>query len=249
MLQLICNIANFSHNNIYSIKIYNDVSMVNDQSAAENRSIQIPYAIAIAGFNSELVIRPLYGGFQDTKKLVLLHTVHEKSQETVLAVNRTCDAIGIKTQEIVIKDVFDFFEIYATIEKIISDNGIPLWVNVTSGPGIAIAAMTLISAEKNIPLVAYDKELDRIVTIKTEELALYYHIKKRYEKTLNKLLEKEEWTLEELAIGLNKSVSSISRQVTQLKNANLIKNIKGSGGPNSPFKFTLTSRAYGLLSK
>ncbi|VVB54921.1 Uncharacterised protein [uncultured archaeon] len=216
-------------------------------NTTEKINIQIPYAVAIAGFNPELVIRPLYGGFQGTKKLVLLRTVHEKSLETVFAVNRTCEAIGIKTQEIIINDVFDFFEIYATIEKLISENGIPIWLNVTSGPGIAIAAMALISVEKSIPLVAYDKELDRIVTIKTEELAQYYHIKKRYEKTLTKLLDKEEWTLEELADALNKSVSSISRQVTQLKNAKLIKNVKGSGGPNSPYNFTLTSRAYGLL--
>jgi mRNA-degrading endonuclease RelE of RelBE toxin-antitoxin system len=52
---------------------------------------------------------------------------------------------------------------------------------------------------------------------------------------------------EELASGLHKSISSISRQVTQLKNAKLIKIIKGSGGPNSPYKFTLTLRARGLL--
>lgn len=223
-----------------------EVNMVNDQSANENRII-IPYAIAIAGFNPELVIRPLYGGFQGTKKLVLLHTVHEKSLETLSAVKQTSAAIGIKTQEIIIKDVFDFFEIYATIEKLISDNGDPIWINVTSGPGIAIAAMALISVEKSIPLVAYDKELDRIVTIKTEELSQYYHIKRRYEKTLNKLLEKEEWTLEELADGLKKSTSSISRQVAKLKNAKLIINIKGSGGPNSPYKFRLTPRAQGLL--
>ncbi len=222
--------------------------MVNDQSAKENRII-IPYAIAIAGFNPELVIRPLYGGFLGTKNLVLVHTVHEKSLETVSAVKQTSAAIGIKTQEIIIKDVFDFFEIYATIEKLISDSGKPIWINVTSGPGVAIAAMALISAEKGIPLVAYDKELDRIVTIRTEELAQYYHIKRRYDKTLNKLLEKEEWTLEELADGLNKSISSISRQVTQLKNAKLVINVKGSGGPNSPYKFTLTSRARGLLYK
>jgi len=192
--------------------------MINDQSAAENKNIQIPYTIAIAGFNPELVIRPLYGGFQGTKKLVLVHTLHEKSLETVSAVKLTSAAIGIKTQEIIIKDVFDFFEIYATIEKLISKNGDPIWINVTSGPGIAIAAMALISAEKGIPLVAYDKELDRIVTIKTDELAQYYHIKRRYKKTLAKL-----------------------------KNAQLIKNVKGSGGPNSPYKFRLTPRAYGLL--
>ncbi len=223
--------------------------MVNYQSAKENRNIQIPYAIAIAGFNSELVIRPLYGGFQGTKKLILMHTLHERSLETVSAVNQTCAAIGIKTQKIIIKDVFDFFEIYATIEKLISDNGTPVWINVTSGPGIAIAAMALISVDKSIPLVAYDKELDRIVTIETKELAQYYHIKKRYAKTLNKLFEKDEWSLEELADELDKSVSSISRQITQLKKAKLIGNIKGSGGPNSPYRFSLTSRAHELLSR
>lgn len=223
--------------------------MVNDKTPTEKGNIHISYAVAIAGFNPELVIRPLYGGFQGTKKLVLLRTMHEKSLETVSAVKQTCTAIGVQTQEIIIKDVFDFFEIYATIEKLISSNGIPIWLNVTSGPGIAIAAMALISVEKNIPLVAYDKELDRIVTIKTEELSQYYNIKKRYEKTLTQLLEKEEWTLEELADVLNKSVSSISRQVARFKNAKLIINVKGSGGPNSPYKFALTSRAYGLLGK
>jgi len=229
-----------------AVTLNKEVNMIDDQITKEIRII-IPYAIAIAGFNPELVIRPLYGGFQITKKLVLLHTVHKKSLETVSAVKQTSAAIGIKTQEIIINDVFDFFEIYATIEKLISDSGKPVWINVTSGPGVAIAAMALISVEKSIPLVAYDKELDRIVTIETKELAQFYHIKKRYEKTLNKLLEKEEWSLEELASGLQKSISSISRQVTQLKNARLIKIIKGSGGPNSPYKFTLTLRARGLL--
>lgn len=249
MLQIICNIANLSQNIIYSPTLNNDIDMVNDQSTTEYSHNWIPYAVAVAGFNPELVIRPLYGGIHGTKILVLLHTTHEKSLETVSAVSKTSAAIGIKTKEIIIKDVFDFFEIYATIEKLISGNGIPIWINVTSGPGIAIAAMALISAEKGIPLVAYDKELDRTVTIETGELAQYYHIKKRYEKTLNKLLEKEEWTLEELADGLNRSVSSISRQVTQLKNAKLLKNVKGSGGPHSPYKFTLTLRARGLLGR
>ena len=108
--------------------------------------------------------------------------------------------VKYKPLECGIKDVFDFFEIYTAIEKLISENGDPLWINVTSGPGIAIAAMALVSAEKGIPLVAYDKELDRTVIVETEELAQYYHIKKRYKKTLAKLLEKKEWTLEELAL-------------------------------------------------
>ncbi|MBE0524125.1 MAG: hypothetical protein IBX40_07325 [Methanosarcinales archaeon] len=220
-----------------------------DKNTKEMSNIQTPYAVAVAGFNPELIIKPLYGSTRGIKKVVLLHTIHEKSIETVSAVKQTAAALGIKTQEIIIKDVFDFFEIYTTIEKLISDNGNPLWINVTSGPGIAIAAMALISAEKGIPLVAYDKELDRTVTINTKELAEYYHINKRYKKTLAKLLEKEEWTLEELAGELNKSISSISRQVNQLKNAKLIMNIKGSGGPNSPYEFSLTSRAHGLLGK
>ncbi|HWQ96412.1 MAG TPA: DUF6293 family protein [Candidatus Methylomirabilis sp.] len=220
-----------------------------DKSTSEMSNIQNLYAIAVAGFNPELIIRPLYGSSRGIKKVVLLHTIHEKSMETVSAVKQTAAALGIKTQEIIIKDVFDFFEIYTAIEMLISDNGNPLWINVTSGPGIAIAAMALISAEKGIPLVAYDKELDRTVIVETEELAQYYHIKKRYNKTLNKLFEKDEWSLEELADELNKSVSSISRQITQLKKAKLIYNIKGSGGPNSPYKFSLSSRAHELLSR
>lgn len=212
-------------------------------------NVQPLYAIAVAGFNPELIIRPLYGSTRGIKKVALLHTIHEKSMETVSAVKQTAAALGIKTQEIIIKDVFDFFEIYTAIEKLISDNGNPLWINVTSGPGIAIAAMALISAEKGISLVAYDKEFDRTVIVETDELAQYYHIKKRYNKTLNKLFEKDEWSLEELADELNKSVSSISRQITQLKKAKLIYNIKGSGGPNSPYKFSLSSRAHELLSR
>lgn len=212
-------------------------------------NIQTLYAVAVAGFNPELIIRPLYGSTRGIKKVILLHTIHEKSIETVSSVKQTAAALGIKTQEIIIKDVFDFFEIYTTIEKLISDNGNPLWINVTSGPGIAIAAMALISTEKGIPLVAYDKELDRTVIVETGELAQYYHIKKRYNKTLNKLFDKDEWSLEELADELNKSVSSISRQITQLKKAKLIHNIKGSGGPNSPYKFSLTSRAHDLFSR
>lgn len=218
-----------------------------NKSTKEMSNIQIPYAIAVAGFNPELIIRPLYGSTRGIKTVLLLHTIHEKSIETVSAVKQTAAALGIKTQEIIIKDVFDFFEIYTAIEKLISDNGNPLWINVTSGPGIAIAAMALISVEKRIPLVAYDKELDRTVIVETEELAQYYHIKKRYKKTLAKLVEKEEWTLEGLADELNRSVSSMSRQVIQLRNAKLVTNVKGSGGPNSPYKFTLTSRARGLL--
>lgn len=139
------------------------------------------------------------------------------------------------TQEIEIKDVFDFFEIYSTIQRLIFDNGIPIWINVTSGPSVAIAAMALISVEQCIPLVAYDKEMDRIVTVRTEEFAGYYHIKKRYGETLNKLLEKDEWTLKDLADEVNRSTSSVSRQVTQLRKAKLVA------------KFTLTSRARGLL--
>jgi hypothetical protein len=218
-----------------------------NKSTTEMSNIQPLYAIAVAGFNPELIIRPLYGSTRGIKKVILLYTIHEKSIETVSAVKQTAAALGIKTQEIIIKDVFDFFEIYTAIEKLISDNGNPLWINVTSGPGIAIAAMALISAEKGIPLVAYDKELDRTVIVETEELKQYYHIKKRYKKTLTKLLEKEDWTLEELEGGLYRSVSSTSRQVTQLRNAKLITNIKGSGGPNSPYKFRLTPRAHGLL--
>ncbi len=220
-----------------------------NKNTKEMSTIQTLYAVAVAGFNPELIIKPLYGSTRGIKKVVLLHTIHEKSIVTVSAVKQTAAALGIKTQEIIIKDVFDFFEIYTTIEKLISDNGNPLWINVTSGPGIAIAAMALISAEKGIPLVAYDKELDRTVIVETEELAQYYHIKKRYNKTLNKLFEKEEWSLEELADELNKSVSSISRQITQLKKAKLINNIKGSGGPNSPYIFSLTSRAHELLNR
>src|SRR5659263_207321 len=162
-----------------------------DKSTKEMRNIQTLYAVAVAGFNPELIIRPLYGSTRGIKTVVLLHTIHEKSIETVSAVKQTAAALGIKTQEILIKDVFDFFEIYTAIEKLISNNGDLLWINVTSGPGIAIAAMALISAEKGIPLVAYDKELDRTVIVETEELAQYYHIKNAIKKHWLNYLKKK----------------------------------------------------------
>ena len=131
------------------------------------------YAIAISGFQPDLIIKPFLRMLEPLDELVLLITKTQKSIETAHNVSSFLAFANVKCSIIELNDVFNFFEVLVTLESLLETRGKPLWLNVSAGPGIAISSLTYFAIIHEIVVVYYNKENDkttRVEIAKSKEL-------------------------------------------------------------------------------
>ena len=200
------------------------------------------YAIAIAGFQPELIIKPFLKMLEPVDELMLLTTQNVKSKETARQVSSFLDFANVKTRHIEVEDIFNFFEVMVVLENLYKTRGNPLWINVSAGPGIAIASLTFFAINHNIMVVFYNKEIDRTSKV---DISNSRNLFKRATRNndLLKLIESGPQSLEELALKLSVSKSTASRRVKLLKAASLVEtNIK-----NRKMSVSITNTSKKLL--
>jgi len=128
------------------------------------------------------------------------------------------------------------------LENLYKTRGNPLWINVSAGPGIAIASLTFFAINHNIMVVFYNKEIDRTSKV---DISNSRNLFKRATRNndLLKLIESGPQSLEELALKLSVSKSTASRRVKLLKAASLVEtNIK-----NRKMSVSITNTSKKLL--
>ena len=179
------------------------------------------YAIAISGFQPDLIIKPFLRMLEPLDELVLLITKTQKSIETAHNVSSFLAFANVKCSIIELNDVFNFFEVLVTLESLLETRGKPLWLNVSAGPGIAISSLTYFAIIHEIVVVYYNKENDKTTRV---EIAKSKELFKNARKNLIllKQLENSPLTLDGLASKVVLSKSSVSRRIRALKSAYLV---------------------------
>ncbi len=180
------------------------------------------YTIAISGFQTDLIISPIMRIFSKMDLVVLLVTDNEKSIETANKVKTMLEFANIDCQRVKIQNVFNFFEVLVTLENIFKTNGKPLWVNVSAGPGIAIAALTFFAIAHDIAVISHNKEENETSKVDIYKSKNFFKNASKNRNILD-LLSKSPLTLEEISDKLKISKSTASRRIKVMKELSLVK--------------------------
>ena len=179
------------------------------------------YSIAISVFKPELIIKPFLRMLEPLDELVLLVTQNAKSMETAEKVRSFLAFTNVNCKYVEIQDIFNFFEVLANLENLFKNKGKPLWLNVSAGPGIAISALTFFAITHDIIVVFYNQENDKTSKVEiSKSKALFRNASKNM--NLLRLIENAPLTIEDIAVNLMLSKSTISRRLKILKAANLV---------------------------
>jgi|GEM_PF-3065900 CRISPR locus-related DNA-binding protein len=179
------------------------------------------YAISISGFKHELITKPFLAVPIPLDFFVMLGTRHEKSRETCKKVSEFLDFANVRTVVKVINNIYDFYEIYIALETVKKDYGLPNWINVTPGPGIAIASLTFFAMNNRVPVVSYNVETNSTSIIDVYNSKNILAFMQRGIKVLE-VLGNGQKSFDELSSALGVSKSTISRKVSDLKAVSLV---------------------------
>jgi hypothetical protein len=112
------------------------------------------YAISLFDHESLSSIEVLLEKLPEVRKLFILSSSNRRMERDLIDFSKQ---INIKVEITPIHDENNFFEVYLMLEKICEDNGFPSWVNIASGSGMALSALTLHAYFKDAPLVIFDR--------------------------------------------------------------------------------------------
>jgi CRISPR locus-related DNA-binding protein len=187
----------------------------------------VSYILAIAGFQPDIINRPLFRIKGNIDEVVLLITHHSKSIETYSNVTDAMKFYGVRCRAVQINDIFSFFEVLASIELIIEQMGKPEWINVSAGPGIAISALTFSAIKHNVPVAFYNRENDMTSMVDiSKSKDLFNSVRKNL--TLLNSIKDEPLSIEEISRKTNLSKSTVSRRVTLLSKFYLVEKRKSN---------------------
>lgn len=183
------------------------------------------YAISISGFKHELITKPFLAIPIRLDLFVLLATNHQTSQETYRKVTEFLHFANVETVVREVKDIYNFYEVYIVLETIRSEYGLPVWVNVTPGPGIAIAALTFFAINNKVPVVSYNSENNTSSIVGVHDSKNIFTYRERGFRILEALTNGKK-SLQELADELGVSKSTVSRKVSNLKKVSFVNTIR-----------------------
>ncbi|MFG1460137.1 MAG: ArsR family transcriptional regulator [Thermoplasmataceae archaeon] len=200
------------------------------------------YAISLYDYETIPLIKIILEKNTKVEMVFLLSTKDRKPGDELVDLSRH---FGIKIEVVPIYDINNFYEVYLMLEKICKNYGFPSWINIASGSGIALSALTLHAYFKDAPLVMFDKEKKAVVKTDVNKLKKIKIYKNRYFELISLISEKNQ-TNSELAHHFQVSVSSMSRRLKHLEQLDIVSR-RGLGKVNSPYFYKLTEFGKRLL--
>jgi DNA-binding MarR family transcriptional regulator len=200
------------------------------------------YALSLFDYESLSLIEVFLRKLPKVKKLFILSSGNTRMERDLKDFSKK---INVKVEITPIYDKNNFFEVYLMLEKICEENGFPSWVNIASGSGMALSALTLHAYFKDALLVIFDKFTDTIITTDVNKLKKIKIYKKRYFELINHL-ERKNQTTAELAGFFKLSPSSMSRRLKHMEMFDIVTK-RGLGRANSPYVYQLTDFGKRLL--
>ncbi len=200
------------------------------------------YAISLFDWETIPLIKIILEKNTKVERVFVLSKKNERIEGELVDLSRQFD---IKMEVVPIYDINNFYEVYLILEKICKNYGFPSWINIASGSGMALSALTLHAYFKDAPLVIFDKEKKAVVKTDVNRLKKIKIYKNRYFELISLISEKHQTNLE-LAHHFQVSVSSMSRRLKHLEHLEIVTR-KGLGMVNSPYVYKLTEFGKRLL--
>ena len=203
------------------------------------------YALSLFDAESFASIKLFLGKLPKVKKLFIVSSGNRRVENLEKELIEFSRQFGINIEITPIDDINNFFEVYLILEKICETEGFPSWVNIASGSGMALSALTLHAYFKDAPLVIFDKYRDRVITTDINKLKKIKIYKNRYFDLIRTLSVKN-MTILELARIFGLSSSAMSRRLKHMEMLDIITR-KGLGRANLPYTYQLSEFGKRLL--
>ena len=203
------------------------------------------YALSLFDAESFSTIKLFIDKLPKVKKLFIVSSSDQKVENLEKDLIEFSKHFGIKIEIVPIVDMNNFFEVYLILEKICEIEGFPSWVNIASGSGMGLSALTIHSYFKNAPLIIFDRYRDKVITTDINKLKKIKIYKNRYFDLIRALSVKNMTTLE-LSHMFGLSTSAMYRRLKRMEMLDIITK-KGLVRANLPYTYQLTELGRRLL--
>jgi DNA-binding HxlR family transcriptional regulator len=207
------------------------------------------YGITIAGHRTNIIVKPfIYSNVKVVKTVVIITDRDPEAHKTSMSAADELKEYGVETEIILIDNIFNFQKMFYVAKKILRERGKPNWINVTAGPGIAIAALISVFSRSNL---VYFKEgiiNSEVISVETENIVKGFG---KIEKMMPLLeyINKEGYVEFNTLSSAFKAISkaTLSRMLTLLKDSGLIES-KGAGRGGQRKQYYISSLGKNILS-
>ena len=203
----------------------------------------IPYSISFVGFEKELISYPLISqNVEKIEKMFLLFSSNSKSVKTYEDVKVDIEnKYNIIVEGIMCHDILDFYVNFFQVGKIKDEHGLPVWVNLSSGPSPAINSLFYSFISDNVTYVFVIREEKTCYSFSTTLLEKFRKNMPSLLELLNKLMSEKHLTIPDIMNLRKTSQSTVSRDLNILSNLGFI-SFQGAGRGNQKKEFFLSER-------
>ncbi len=187
------------------------------------------YGLSIVGYKVELIVKPFaYSNVERVNEIVLLTDGNPLALRTAEEARNQLHNYNVTTSIVKTDEIFDFRKMFLLAKKISMEMGQPEWINVTAGPGIAIAVLVLAFPKSRLIYYSEGPPI-RVLSVDVHRLLrAFWNIEKSL-PIFDFVREKGEVEFEEIVKAFHcESKATISRKLSSLKDAGLLES-KGSG--------------------
>ena len=204
---------------------------------------KIAYSISFVGFEKELISYPLISqNVEKIEKMFLLFSSNSKSIKTYEEAKADIEnKYNINVEGVMCHDILDFYVNFFQIGKIKNEHGLPLWVNLSSGPSPAINSLFYSFLSDNVNYVFVIREEKSCYSFSTTMLEKFRKNKFSLLELLSKLMSERRLTIPDIMNIRNVSQSTVSRDLSILSNLGFISS-HGVGRGNQKKEFFLSER-------
>ena len=207
------------------------------------------YGITIAGHKVDLIVKPfIYSNVKVVETIVIFTDNDPEAKNVAISASKVLMEYGVNTEIVNMDNIFNFQRIFFIAKKILREKGKPEWINVSAGPGVAIAAMVLAFPRSNLVYFKRGIPTGEVVSIDIERTVMGF-------KKIEELIPVLEYIKNEKFVEFDElssqfeyfSRASISRRISLLNSAGLV-NSKGAGRGGERKKYYLSSLGEYILT-
>jgi DNA-binding transcriptional ArsR family regulator len=190
------------------------------------------YGVTLVGHKTDLIVKPfIYSNVKVVRKVVMLTDNDPEAIKTAKMASDELAKYGVNSNTIQVGDMFNFQRIFFTARRISRNDGNPEWINITAGPGIAIAALITAFNDSNL---IYFKENDPgrgVIVINIKEVIPGFKKITELLPVIDYALKKKSFEFDELASQFKPvSKATLSRRLSLLRRAGFIESIGAGRG-------------------
>jgi predicted transcriptional regulator len=205
----------------------------------------LKYSIAVLNNDIDYILKPFLSDIPKVDKLIIITSKITDYNNLRNRINLFLDMIGVKVDYVYVGDITNFFQIFLTMRSICIKYGEPEWVNISCGSGIGMAALAVHAVNRNMKMVAYEKDTDKSFIINVKKLQKINVFDPRYYNLIHSIGEGVD-TIKKLSELYLINKSTVSRRLNNLMLMEIITRT-GKGKNGDVYIFTLSDFGKTLL--